>query len=161
MPLGASCCGEPSLRAAGIRNCEALQAAPFIRNEAHMSQAVAARFGKYAAREVRVGDCILDVVAYDKKMKLFHIVECKSHPTELRAWAHCRAQPRWLVVPVGGRGFHLRVLPPARFACAQAELPPHSLVQRHFLQRAKIAGRPRSGKSPGHDFLHFLLHFTD
>jgi hypothetical protein len=43
-----------------------------------MSQAVAARFGKYAAREVRVGDCVFDVVAYDKKLKMFHVVECKK-----------------------------------------------------------------------------------
>jgi hypothetical protein len=42
-----------------------------------MSQAVAYKFGKYAAREVRVGDCIFDVVAHDKKEKSFRLVECK------------------------------------------------------------------------------------
>jgi hypothetical protein len=42
-----------------------------------MSQAVACNLGKYAAREVRVGDCIFDVVAYNKIEKLFRLVECK------------------------------------------------------------------------------------
>jgi hypothetical protein len=42
-----------------------------------MSQAVACTLGKYAAREIRVGDCIFDVVAYNKKQKSFRLVECK------------------------------------------------------------------------------------
>src|SRR5713226_8918943 len=48
-----------------------------VKTEAQMSQAVACNLGKYAAREVRVGDCIFDVVAYNKKEKLFRLVECK------------------------------------------------------------------------------------
>lgn len=42
-----------------------------------MSQAVACSLGKYAAREVKVGDCIFDVVAYNKKENVFRLVECK------------------------------------------------------------------------------------
>lgn len=49
-----------------------------VKTEAHMSQAVACNLGKYAAREVRVGDCIFDVVAYNKTEKLFRLVECKK-----------------------------------------------------------------------------------
>jgi hypothetical protein len=30
-----------------------------------------------SAREIRVGDCVFDVVAYDKQEKLFRLVECK------------------------------------------------------------------------------------
>lgn len=48
-----------------------------VKTEAQMSQAVACTLGKYAAREVRVGDCIFDVVAYSKKEKSFRLVECK------------------------------------------------------------------------------------
>jgi hypothetical protein len=48
-----------------------------VKTETQMSQAVACTLGKYAAREVKVGDCIFDVVAYDKKEKLFRLVECK------------------------------------------------------------------------------------
>jgi len=43
-----------------------------------MSQAVAWKLGRFAAREVKVGDCIFDVVAYDKKERLFRLVECKK-----------------------------------------------------------------------------------
>src|SRR5260370_8528839 len=49
-----------------------------VKTETQMSQAVACDLGKYAAREVRVGDCIFDVVAYNKKEKLFRLVECKK-----------------------------------------------------------------------------------
>ncbi len=42
-----------------------------------MSQAVARTLGRYAVREVRVGDCGFDVVSYNKKDKTFHVVECK------------------------------------------------------------------------------------
>lgn len=49
-----------------------------VKTEAQMSQAVAYKLGKYAAREVKVGDCIFDVVAYNKKEKLFKLVECKT-----------------------------------------------------------------------------------
>ncbi len=48
-----------------------------VKTESQMSQAVACTLGKYAAREVKVGDCIFDVVAYNKKEKLFRLVECK------------------------------------------------------------------------------------
>jgi hypothetical protein len=41
-----------------------------------MAEAVARQL-KNAAREVEVGDCRFDVVAYDKKSKLFMLVECK------------------------------------------------------------------------------------
>ena len=50
----------------------------FVKTESQMSQAVAFTLGKYAAREVRVGDCIFDVVAYNKKEKSFRLVECKK-----------------------------------------------------------------------------------
>ena len=49
-----------------------------VKTESQMSQAVACTLGKYAAREVRVGDCIFDVVAYNKKKKTFRLVECKQ-----------------------------------------------------------------------------------
>lgn len=42
-----------------------------------MSQAVAYKLGKYATREININDCIFDVVAYDKKARLFRVVECK------------------------------------------------------------------------------------
>lgn len=52
-----------------------------ITNEAEMATAVAKHF-KYSAREVRLGNHILgsrilDVVAYDKKKRLFRVIECK------------------------------------------------------------------------------------
>jgi hypothetical protein len=49
-----------------------------VKTESHMSQAVARDLGKYAAREVKVGDCKFDVVAYNKEEKLFRLVECKK-----------------------------------------------------------------------------------
>jgi hypothetical protein len=49
-----------------------------VKTESDMSQAVACSLGKYAAREIRVGGCILDVVAYNKKEKLFTLVESKK-----------------------------------------------------------------------------------
>jgi hypothetical protein len=55
-----------------------------FRTEFEMAGAVAAHFTK-SAREVKVGDCIFDVVAYDKKERLFRIIECKlgSHVTTI------------------------------------------------------------------------------
>jgi hypothetical protein len=55
-----------------------------LRNEAQMAEAVAHHFTK-SAREVKVGSCIFDVVAYDKKEKVFRIIECKfgSHVTTI------------------------------------------------------------------------------
>jgi hypothetical protein len=47
-----------------------------IETEAQMAEAVAEHF-KNSTREVRVGNCILDVVAYDKEAKLFSVIECK------------------------------------------------------------------------------------
>lgn len=47
-----------------------------ICTEADMSKAVKDRF-KNSTREVHVGSCILDVVAYDKEDRLFNVVECK------------------------------------------------------------------------------------
>ena len=49
-----------------------------VKTEAHMSATVARDLGKFAAREIRVGDCIFDVVAYNKQEKLFRLVECKK-----------------------------------------------------------------------------------
>lgn len=46
-------------------------------SEADMSQAVACKLGKYATREIKISDCIFDVVAYDKNEKVFRVVECK------------------------------------------------------------------------------------
>jgi hypothetical protein len=54
-----------------------------FRNELQMSEAVARHF-KNSAREVRVGNCILDVVAYDKEQKLFSVIECKLGSTVTR-----------------------------------------------------------------------------
>jgi hypothetical protein len=55
-----------------------------LQNEFQMSLAVADHLPK-SAREVRVGNCIFDVVGYDKKERLFHIVECKlgDHATSI------------------------------------------------------------------------------
>jgi hypothetical protein len=47
-----------------------------LNRESQMAEAVAGHF-KNSVREVRVGSCIFDVVAYDKREKLFSIVECK------------------------------------------------------------------------------------
>lgn len=47
-----------------------------IEREAQMSEAVAGHF-KNSVREVRVGNCILDVAAYDKEQGLFSVIECK------------------------------------------------------------------------------------
>lgn len=48
-----------------------------VKSEAQMSQAIACNLGKYATREVKVGDCVFDVVAYDAKERLFRLVESK------------------------------------------------------------------------------------
>lgn len=50
--------------------------APKLRRETRMAEAVARRLPR-SVREVRVGDCIFDVVAYDKRDRLFRLVECK------------------------------------------------------------------------------------
>jgi hypothetical protein len=47
-----------------------------LRNESQMAQAVA-RHVANSAREIRVGDCVFDVVGYDKRLQLFKLVECK------------------------------------------------------------------------------------
>lgn len=47
-----------------------------LRAEVDMQKAVEQHF-KNSTREVRVGSCILDIVAYDKEERLFSIVECK------------------------------------------------------------------------------------
>ena len=49
-----------------------------------MALAVARHLGP-AAREIRVGDCKFDVIAYDKRQRLFELVECKrgSHTTTI------------------------------------------------------------------------------
>ena len=47
-----------------------------LRNETQMAEAVA-RHMTNSAREVGVGGCVFDVVAYDKKLQLFKLVECK------------------------------------------------------------------------------------
>jgi hypothetical protein len=48
-----------------------------VETESHMSQAVLCTLGKYAAREIRAGGCIFDVVAYSKNERLFKLIECK------------------------------------------------------------------------------------
>jgi hypothetical protein len=48
-----------------------------VKTEFQMSEAVARALGKYAAREVRAGECIFDVVAFNKKDLSFTVVECK------------------------------------------------------------------------------------
>ncbi len=49
-----------------------------------MAKAVARRLRR-SVRELRVGNCIFDVVGYDKQAKLFKLVECKlgSSPTSI------------------------------------------------------------------------------
>jgi hypothetical protein len=47
-----------------------------LQSELQMAEAVAGHF-KNSAREVDLGKCILDVVAYDKEQKLFSVIECK------------------------------------------------------------------------------------
>jgi hypothetical protein len=47
-----------------------------LRMEIDMAEAVTRHF-KNGVREVRVGPCILDVVAYDKEQQLFSVIECK------------------------------------------------------------------------------------
>lgn len=49
-----------------------------------MAARVALRF-KNSTRELKVADCVLDVVAYDKKKRLFSLVECKlgTKPTSI------------------------------------------------------------------------------
>jgi len=67
-----------------------------MKNEAEMALHVAAHLKKTSAREIRVGGCKFDVVAYDKKRRLFEIAECKlgSKPTVIghafgQAAAYC------------------------------------------------------------------------
>lgn len=49
---------------------------PTLRTEAQMAEAVAYRFRR-SAREIRVGSCVFDVVAYDKGTRIFKVFECK------------------------------------------------------------------------------------
>jgi hypothetical protein len=48
-----------------------------MKTEDDMQEAVAHHLANYAAREVNVGGCIFDVVAYNEKTKSFGVVECK------------------------------------------------------------------------------------
>lgn len=48
-----------------------------LKSEKQMSEGVARFFGN-AALEIKVGHCIFDVVSYDKRKKLFRVVECKK-----------------------------------------------------------------------------------
>jgi hypothetical protein len=53
-----------------------------IRTESDMAQAVEGHLNKrrvIAAREVSLGRCRFDVVAYDKNARVFKVVECKLH----------------------------------------------------------------------------------
>jgi hypothetical protein len=55
-----------------------------ITTEFQMALAVASGF-KYVTRELKVAECIFDVVAYDKTERLFTLVECKlgTKPTSI------------------------------------------------------------------------------
>ncbi len=68
-----------------------------------MALAVARHLGP-AAREIRVGDCKFDVIAYDKKQRLFELVECKrgSHTTTI---GHAFGQVAAYYAVVADRGF--------------------------------------------------------
>jgi hypothetical protein len=76
-----------------------------LRNEHKMAEAVAGHL-KNSAREVRVGSCIFDVVAYDKNEKLFSIIECKlgSHVTNI-GHAFGQISAYYAVLSVLGRDF--------------------------------------------------------
>ena len=74
-----------------------------LETEAQMAEAVAGHLRR-SAREVRVEDCIFDVVAYDKQNKLFKLVECKlgSQATNI---GHAFGQVAAYYAVVTDRGF--------------------------------------------------------
>jgi len=76
-----------------------------LRNELQMSQAVARHVAK-SAREIRVGNCIFDVVGYDKRETLFRIVECKmgDHATSI-GHAFGQISAYYAVLSALGRAF--------------------------------------------------------
>jgi hypothetical protein len=79
--------------------------ASLIRKESEMAGAVA-RHLRRAAREVRIGDCIFDVVAYDKQKVKFKLVECKlgHNAADL---GHAFGQVVAYHAVIAGRGFDL------------------------------------------------------
>jgi hypothetical protein len=76
-----------------------------LSSESQMAEAVAGHF-ENSVREVRVGSCIFDVVAYNKQEKLFSIVECKlgSHVTGI-GHAFGQISAYYAVLTASGRDF--------------------------------------------------------
>jgi hypothetical protein len=75
---------------------------PF-QNEAEMAEAVARHLGR-SAREVKVEDCIFDVIGYDKKNRLFKLVECKLG-SQAANIGHAFGQVAAYYAVVADRGF--------------------------------------------------------
>jgi hypothetical protein len=69
-----------------------------------MAEAVARQL-KNAAREVKVGDCIFDVVAYDKGQRLFRLVECKLG-SKAASIGHAFGQVAAYYAVVVDQGYH-------------------------------------------------------
>lgn len=76
-----------------------------MRTESQMAEAVA-RHLRRAAREIKVGDCIFDVVAYDKHRKVFSLVECKLG-SKTATMGHAFGQIAAYYAIVAERGFDL------------------------------------------------------
>ncbi len=74
-----------------------------VRNEAQMERAVADYLGR-TARQVSLEGCRFDVVAYDKKERLFTLVECKWG-SKTTAVGHAFGQVAAYYALLAGRGF--------------------------------------------------------
>jgi len=77
---------------------------PGLKTEVQMAEAVARQL-KNAAREVKVGDCIFDVVAYDKGQRLFRLVECKLG-SKAASIGHAFGQVAAYYAVVVDQGYH-------------------------------------------------------
>ncbi len=78
---------------------------PMVRTEAQMAEAVAGHLRR-SAREIKVRDCIFDVVAYDKEKRLFKLVECKLGSQATRVGRTFGQVAAYYAV-VAARGFDL------------------------------------------------------
>ena len=77
---------------------------PGLKTEVQMAEAVARQL-KNSAREVKVGDCIFDVVAYDKGQRLFRLVECKLG-SKAASIGHAFGQVAAYYAVVVDQGYH-------------------------------------------------------
>ena len=77
---------------------------PGLKTEVQTAEAVARQL-KNAAREVKVGDCIFDVVAYDKGQRLFRLVECKLG-SKAASIGHAFGQVAAYYAVVVDQGYH-------------------------------------------------------